>query len=339
MLVSIVTKFSGANFGKRARDFCEGIMRGTVIAPAQQEPVPALAAPGGHPYLNKMEHRGGGYAILRALWDAEKSSGYEGFLTVDQICRRAQPYCKEQMGSGFWGGRDRGHGWDSNRCLLNYGLIQKDSQRSWNNGYKGPKDRIRLTEEGRAFVPKMLEKFGDADDCIPLSLTPSQPTQLSQLSQLSDDLLTPTPKKRPRKQRMSLSQSSLEDALQKGSQQPATSFSQKSLEDVLPKSSHQRPVGLATGQTTPSLRQRSLEDVLAKSSQKHLAEDAKEPAPPFSQRSVDDMLMQSSQEPAAENKATDDPLRVVSLDSSDEEGDKEDLPGDSLITEELRDLT
>ena len=127
------------------------------------------------------------------------------------------------MGSGFWGGRDRGHGWDSNRCLLNYGLIQKDAQRSWDSGYRAPKDRIRLTEEGRAFVPKMLEKFGDADENLPLSLTPSQPSQVSQLSQLSQlsqhgpaspsqrslsqqsggwsqELLTPrTPERRPRR--------------------------------------------------------------------------------------------------------------------------------------------
>lgn len=35
-----------------------------------------------HPYLRTMQHRGGGYAILRALWDAEKSPNYEGDLVA-----------------------------------------------------------------------------------------------------------------------------------------------------------------------------------------------------------------------------------------------------------------
>ena len=37
--------------------------------------------PGEHPYLRRMEHRGGGYAILRTLFDAEKEAG--GRLAVN----------------------------------------------------------------------------------------------------------------------------------------------------------------------------------------------------------------------------------------------------------------
>ena len=41
-----------------------------------------------HPYLRTMKYRGGGYDILRTLWDAEKSLNYRGHMTIDQICRR-----------------------------------------------------------------------------------------------------------------------------------------------------------------------------------------------------------------------------------------------------------
>ena len=47
-----------------------------VIRPAQA----GSAGNGEHPYLRSVQHRGGGYAILRALWDAEKSPSYEGHL-------------------------------------------------------------------------------------------------------------------------------------------------------------------------------------------------------------------------------------------------------------------
>ena len=54
------------------------IMRSGVV-PQLIRPEPAHNN-GEHPYLRSMQHRGGGYAILRALHDAEKSPNYAGDL-------------------------------------------------------------------------------------------------------------------------------------------------------------------------------------------------------------------------------------------------------------------
>lgn len=132
-----------------------------VIRPAQA----GNAGNGEHPYLRSVQHRGGGYAILRALWDAEKSPSYEGFLTKDQICRHGQKYCDVPMRDNHFEGRDHGHGWESNKTLVSHRFIERDKAgKSWSTNFRGPKDRISLTQAGRDFVPQMLQKFGDIDD-------------------------------------------------------------------------------------------------------------------------------------------------------------------------------
>ena len=58
------------------------IMRGLNRVPQMVRPPVASVSShtGEHPYLRRMTYRGGGYAILRALWDAEKSDNYSGDL-------------------------------------------------------------------------------------------------------------------------------------------------------------------------------------------------------------------------------------------------------------------
>ena len=172
------------------------IMRSGVMP--ELRPVPA-AGNGEHPYLRRVEHRRGGYAILRVLWDAEKSSSYagnlagttfvhfgflspflfaifnqlsnvlfftvwvrdelhcclftmkasEGFLTKDQICRHGQKYCDVPMKDNHFDGLDHGHGWESNKTLVCHRFIERDKAgKSWNTGFRGPKDQIRLTQAG-----------------------------------------------------------------------------------------------------------------------------------------------------------------------------------------------
>ncbi len=50
-----------------------------------------------HPYPRTMKYRGGGYDILRTLWDAEKSLNYRGHMTIDQTCRRGSSTARSGM--------------------------------------------------------------------------------------------------------------------------------------------------------------------------------------------------------------------------------------------------
>ena len=55
-------------------------MRNGVVPQVIRPEQAGNAGNGEHPYLRSVQHRGGGYAILRALWDAEKSPSYAGHL-------------------------------------------------------------------------------------------------------------------------------------------------------------------------------------------------------------------------------------------------------------------
>ena len=39
------------------------------------------------------EYRGGGFAILRALWDLERQPGWQGYATIEEICAVGQKCC------------------------------------------------------------------------------------------------------------------------------------------------------------------------------------------------------------------------------------------------------
>ncbi|CAK0863931.1 unnamed protein product, partial [Prorocentrum cordatum] len=96
----------GSGFGKAAREFCERLVRGQEPMPSEAEIASAQEAaarsPMEHPYLRSMQYRKGGYAILLALRDAERSPAYPGFSTIKEVCRLGQKYCDdpmEEMGS------------------------------------------------------------------------------------------------------------------------------------------------------------------------------------------------------------------------------------------------
>lgn len=70
-----------------------------------------------------------------------------GYLTIDQICRMGQKYCDSPMKSDHFGRGDHGHGWESNKSLLENRFIERDKAgKAWSTNFRGPKDRIRLTE-------------------------------------------------------------------------------------------------------------------------------------------------------------------------------------------------
>ena len=80
------------------------------------------AGRGAHQYLDQMQNRGGGYAILCA-YHFHAAPGQT--MTIDEICRLAQPYCNEQMRVDHFNQGARGHtgGWKSNTELLKYNLF------------------------------------------------------------------------------------------------------------------------------------------------------------------------------------------------------------------------
>jgi hypothetical protein len=117
------------------------------------------------PYLQKMEYRDGGYAILRALWDLERQPGWQGYATIEEICAVGQKYCNVSLKNDHWSGNDHGYGWESNKSLCKYDLIkvEKSCQRV-GNSFRSARRQVRVNDEGKRFVPKMLEKFSEQDD-------------------------------------------------------------------------------------------------------------------------------------------------------------------------------
>jgi len=58
-----------------------------------------------------------------------------------------QKYCDSPMKSDHFGRGDHGHGWESNKSLLENRFIERDKAgKAWSTNFRGPKDRIRLTE-------------------------------------------------------------------------------------------------------------------------------------------------------------------------------------------------
>ena len=86
-------------------------------------------------FLDNMEYRGGGYAILRALWDAHEKG--LASLSVSQICQRAKQWCSHHMDHGLFAGRQLGLGWDAHGSLLKHGILEKQKLKA-----RKPRDRI-----------------------------------------------------------------------------------------------------------------------------------------------------------------------------------------------------
>ena len=101
-----------------------------------------------HPYLKRMQFRGGGYAILMAFHlrsKNETSSQTRDFMYKCEIVPRAQAFCDVSM-EGGWGSSS---GWSSIRSLVSHRLLLES---------RGPGQRqeYRLTDEGKDFIKAML---------------------------------------------------------------------------------------------------------------------------------------------------------------------------------------
>ena len=113
-----------------------------------------------HPYLNKMQHRGGGFALLCAFYFHPNNRGVH-YKT--ELIRAAQAYCDDAMEPNYWAGRTTTAGWKSTDSLTGgHGLVHRNSmsQARHQSGYAGgQQDEFTLTMAGQAFVTAMLEKW------------------------------------------------------------------------------------------------------------------------------------------------------------------------------------
>ena len=127
-----------------------------------------------HPYLNKMQHRGGGFALLCAFHfhppPGNRSCHYKA-----ELIRNAQPYCDEAMEPNYWAGRTTTAGWKSIESLERHKLVYRNSMRGARHaaGYnRGPQDEFALTPEGVSFIQEML-KLWPTDPARGGAVTPS----------------------------------------------------------------------------------------------------------------------------------------------------------------------
>eukprot|EP00434_Breviolum_minutum_P007053 symbB.v1.2.006223.t3/scaffold340.1/size245066/9 len=103
----------------------EAIIRGekAIVPPEMQQAAePPERDYAQHPYLKRMQFRGGGYAILMALHLRSNQTGHRQFMYKSEILHDAQPFCDGIM-EGPFGGREE----------------------------------YRLTQEGISFIEAMLE--------------------------------------------------------------------------------------------------------------------------------------------------------------------------------------
>ncbi|CAK9061041.1 Crossover junction endonuclease MUS81 [Durusdinium trenchii] len=118
-----------------------------------------------HPYLKRMQFRGGGYAILMALHLRSKehmetartaAAAVRQFMYKVELIHAAQPFCDVSM-EGGWGSSC---GWTSIRSLLAHRLVLES---------RGPthREEYRLTEEGQDFVQAMLKLWPEAEGPAP----------------------------------------------------------------------------------------------------------------------------------------------------------------------------
>eukprot|EP00937_MAST-01D_sp_MAST-1D-sp2_P008102 g8102.t1 len=118
-----------------------------------------------HPYLNKMQYRGGGYALLLAFHHHPPPFNRGSFKYKDELIREAQPYSDDQMQPNFWAGRTTSAGWKSIDSLIRHRLVHRQDNRNGRRaaGWQGgPKDEFSLTEAGREFIRQMVQRWPDA---------------------------------------------------------------------------------------------------------------------------------------------------------------------------------
>lgn len=109
-----------------------------------------------HPYMRRMEYRGGGYAILMALHRRRLRPGQRQFMYKAELVREAQPYCDISMVSqDRWAGSGAS-GWASHQSLLAHRLVVAGQQPA--AGRRAAAE-FRLTDDGHRFLDAMLRKW------------------------------------------------------------------------------------------------------------------------------------------------------------------------------------
>ena len=136
----------------------EAIIRGekAIVPPEMQQAAePPERDYAQHPYLKRMQFRGGGYAILMALHLRSKQTGHRQFMYKSEILHDAQPFCDGIM-EGTWGSAN---GWTSIRSLLSHRLVL---------ACRGPfgGEEYRLTQEGISFIEAMLELWPERNASV-----------------------------------------------------------------------------------------------------------------------------------------------------------------------------
>jgi len=146
-----------------------------------------------HPYLRRMEYRGGGFAILMAFCSRLQQPGARQYMFKSEVLRDAQPYCDISMTSSSWARASVG-GWSSHRSLLSHRLIVAS---------RGPTQReeFRLTADGQQFLDAMLRKWptvpaeacGGAapDPCVGLANDPASEVGSESVAVVASPELTP----------------------------------------------------------------------------------------------------------------------------------------------------
>jgi hypothetical protein len=118
-------------------------------------------------------YRSGGYAVLVALWKAEESGNYRGFMTKSELQSAAQPYSE----TSFTVPEPNSHytAWSSMSTMIAKQFVVK----------KGSPARYSLTEKGLEMAERLLQASSS-------SLTTGAPVDSSVSSDESDSSDYPT---------------------------------------------------------------------------------------------------------------------------------------------------
>jgi len=146
-----------------AQQELEAIVRGerAVVPPEMEAAVeaPADVNIDRHPYLRRMQYRGGGFAILMAFHRRLQRPGSRQFMFKSEIIREAQPFCDVSMlDTGGWA-RANSCGWLSHRSLIAHRLLVAGRGPTPGSG----REEFRLTDDGRRFLNAMLHKWPDEE--------------------------------------------------------------------------------------------------------------------------------------------------------------------------------
>eukprot|EP00435_Cladocopium_sp_Y103_P068291 s673_g31.t1 len=161
----------------------EAILRGEkpIVPPEMQEAEPVERDYAQHPYLKRMQFRGGGYAILMALHLRSARENLRQFMYKSELIHDAQPYCDVTM-EGGWGAAN---GWTSIRSLLSHRLVLSS------RGPQGGREEFHLTPEGQRFVTAMLQRWPQGGGAPGEGRAPGDGDEGGELAEMNPAMVSP----------------------------------------------------------------------------------------------------------------------------------------------------